>query len=492
MDRNRDFQLGKLERLQKNILYTTLFLVFIGTLTVYSASDILIYRSSQLSSNLKLEAFLGSHLLSVIIGTVIGLVIFYFVSMKFLFQGAKLALVGTVIVLLLLAFFAPFELGVIKSVQISNLTISRWVSIGGMFNIQPSEIARLFLLITLSNLFYKYHKISLQQHGVEPYSVIIEIIIFTLSTICLTIISDLSTGAIMTFICLVFSWLSGWRGFRYLVALILVVLITLLTLLIVVTDLAESYLTFQGQVLWWTASFFLLVTLIILYRNKSRKHIFTSTAVFLFVCGLISWGILKSDRLVTGQKRIKQWTQHRVYPFLETTGFAKNLTDKFHCHCRIRKNYKHQCEAIQSEIALNAIQRGGITGHFLQGGNAKNTLSVAISDFIFAILVEDYGFIGVLVLLFFYFRLLKNIYSLLNEVTDLRYYLFIVASLLVFSVQIIIHFGVNLWIFPNTGQVLPFISKGGTAMISNLAIIAGIIKIIKIQKDQRIRKLGLL
>ena len=92
----------------------------------------------------------------------------------------------------------------------------------------------------------------------------------------------------------------------------------------------------------------------------------------------------------------------------------------------------------------------------------------------FAIIAEEFGVILILLLmiifLFFSYRVLNKLLDERDEYTKLV--LFGLISLLL--IQTFIHIGVNIRLLPTTGITLPFLSYGGSSIISN-AIIAGII-----------------
>ncbi len=128
----------------------------------------------------------------------------------------------------------------------------------------------------------------------------------------------------------------------------------------------------------------------------------------------------------------------------------------------------------QSGKALEAIKSGGFTGRGLGEGILKDKVPEAHTDYMFAIIAEEFGVILILLLmiifLFFSYRVLNKLLDERDEYTKLV--LFGLISLLL--IQTFIHIGVNIRLLPTTGITLPFLSYGGSSIISN-AIIAGII-----------------
>ena len=128
----------------------------------------------------------------------------------------------------------------------------------------------------------------------------------------------------------------------------------------------------------------------------------------------------------------------------------------------------------QSSKALDAIKQGGIKGQGMGEGILKDSVPEAHTDYIIAIVSEEYGsFISILIIaifLYIVFRIIKN--CIVQKDEFLKLSLCGLASLLIF--QTFIHIGVNTSLLPTTGMTLPFLSYGGSSLISS-AILAGII-----------------
>ncbi len=128
----------------------------------------------------------------------------------------------------------------------------------------------------------------------------------------------------------------------------------------------------------------------------------------------------------------------------------------------------------QSSKALDAIKQGGLKGQGMGEGILKDSVPEAHTDYIIAIITEEYGSIisVLLVVIFLYiaFRIIKKCISIKDELLKLS--LCGLASLLIF--QTFIHIGVNTSLLPTTGMTLPFLSYGGSSLIGN-AILAGVI-----------------
>ena len=128
----------------------------------------------------------------------------------------------------------------------------------------------------------------------------------------------------------------------------------------------------------------------------------------------------------------------------------------------------------QSQKALEAIKQGGLTGQGMGEGILKDKVPEAHSDYIIAVISEEFGAIFVLfiVILFFFiaYKVLNKVFSDQDEFLKLA--LVGLVSLLI--IQMFVHIGVNIRLLPTTGMTLPFLSYGGSSLMGS-SIIAGII-----------------
>ena len=128
----------------------------------------------------------------------------------------------------------------------------------------------------------------------------------------------------------------------------------------------------------------------------------------------------------------------------------------------------------QSSKALDAIKQGGLKGQGMGEGILKDSVPEAHTDYIIAIISEEYGsIISVLIISIFLYISFKVIKACtLKQGEFFKLSLCGLTSLLIF--QTFIHVGVNTSLLPTTGMTLPFLSYGGSSLIGS-AILAGII-----------------
>ncbi len=131
-------------------------------------------------------------------------------------------------------------------------------------------------------------------------------------------------------------------------------------------------------------------------------------------------------------------------------------------------------DKFQSSSALDAIKLGGLKGQGMGEGILKDSVPEAHTDYIIAIISEEYGsIISIMIIsLFLYisFRIIKNCVQQEDQIIKVS--LCGLSALMVF--QTFIHVGVNTNLIPTTGMTLPFLSYGGSSLVGS-AILAGVI-----------------
>jgi cell division protein FtsW len=124
--------------------------------------------------------------------------------------------------------------------------------------------------------------------------------------------------------------------------------------------------------------------------------------------------------------------------------------------------------------SLDGISSGGFFGKGIGEGTLKYKGSEAHTDFIISVISEEFGVVIVILILmaflFFIYRVFKKVYHEENE----KIKLILVGSITLILAQALIHIGVNIRLFPTTGMTLPFLSYGGSSIIS-VSILSGII-----------------
>jgi len=210
-----------------------------------------------------------------------------------------------------------------------------------------------------------------------------------------------------------------------------------------------------------TAAILFVICLVLMFIGRIKvSHLLSVVgvgvaAIAIFVA--IAWNMPEKGRLGTWKARIENFT----------SGDSG-------------ANY-------QSNQAKIAIVNGGLFGKGPGNSIQRNFLPHPYSDFIYAIIVEEYGLIGGLVILLLYLFLLYRVGAIVRK-SQRTFPAFLVIGLtfsLVF--QALINMGVAVNVFPVTGQTLPFVSMGGTSIIFTsvaLGIILSVSRTVQPSKEE--------
>lgn len=132
-------------------------------------------------------------------------------------------------------------------------------------------------------------------------------------------------------------------------------------------------------------------------------------------------------------------------------------------------------DTFQADQSKIAIATGGIFGKGPGNSTQRNYLPHPYSDFIYAIIIEEYGLIGGFVIMIFYLALLYRAGVIIKK-SDRTFPAFLTMGLvLLLVVQAMINMGVAVGVLPVTGQTLPFVSMGGSSLWMT-GIVFGIIQ----------------
>ncbi len=128
----------------------------------------------------------------------------------------------------------------------------------------------------------------------------------------------------------------------------------------------------------------------------------------------------------------------------------------------------------QSEKAIDSITSGGFFGKGIGEGTLKNRVPEAHTDYIISVISEEFGVIAIILILSLFLIFIHSVFKKVYLEQDERTKLILVGCISLILVQAMIHIGVNIRLFPTTGMTLPFISYGGSSIIS-ISILSGII-----------------
>jgi cell division protein FtsW len=113
-----------------------------------------------------------------------------------------------------------------------------------------------------------------------------------------------------------------------------------------------------------------------------------------------------------------------------------------------------------------AIGNGGIAGVGVgQSRQSHMFLPESYGDFIFSIIGEEFGFIGLFIIIFLFGFIFYRGMAIARKAPNAFGYFLSVGIVVTFSIYVFVNAGVNTGLLPTTGLPLPFISFGGTAII---------------------------
>ena len=128
----------------------------------------------------------------------------------------------------------------------------------------------------------------------------------------------------------------------------------------------------------------------------------------------------------------------------------------------------------QAEKASDAIISGGFFGKGIGEGTLNSKIPEAHTDYIVSVVSEEFGAIIVIIIILLYLVFAYKIIQKINLINIEKIKLILIGSVSLILLQTFVHIGVNIRLLPTTGMTLPYLSYGGSSIMST-AIISGII-----------------
>ncbi len=348
------------------------------------------------------------------------LFIFQYFSPKLLYDFAYLGY-----------FFLLFMLGAVFLIGVSRMGARRWIGFGS-YQIQPSEIGKLVLVIVLARYY------CAASHNWKDFKLLIQGGILTLIPFLMVFKEpDLGTSLVYLVIYISILFATGMPLF-YLINFVSI------PLLIIANGLGiQVFVTL------------LIIYGIILFKYRINYLIAFSLWLFNLISG-ISASILWN--------KLKPYQRMRILTFLDPEKYIRD----------------GGWQVVQSKAA---IANGGFSGEgFLAGSQTQlKFLPEGHTDFIFSVIAEEFGTIGVIVILVLFTVLIYRCIAISLMVKNRFYYLTALGITTIFIYQIFINIGMTIGITPVTGLPLPFLSYGGSSLLFNVSMI-GVLLSIKYHK----------
>lgn len=243
------------------------------------------------------------------------------------------------------------------------------------------------------------------------------------------------------------------------------------------SKIKDKEITFKESILPLWIPVFLVLILILPANFSTAAILFVLVTILTFIGGypmkylgiIAGMGIIALVLFILVAKAFPQVMPNRIDTWMNRIENFANGEDT-------EADY-------QIEKAKIAIASGGIHGLGPGKSIQKNFLPQSSSDFIFAIIIEEYGLIGGLSLLLLYAWLLFRIIIVSQKSDTVFGKLLVLGVGLPIVFQALINMAVAVELFPVTGQTLPLISSGGTSIwMTCLAI--GIILSVSVKREE--------
>lgn len=296
-----------------------------------------------------------------------------------------------------------------------------WLIIGGR-SFQPSEFAKLATLLAFAFIF---SNVNVSIKYLQTFLIVIGT--FILPTILILLQPDFGTATVY------FALLIGilfWSGFNTFT------IFTILSLPILML------LALKGGVFPWLG-LGIFIVLILFFKRKLST---TMIAIGLSLAVVFSAPMIY-ENLQPHQKA-------RINTFLDPSADKKDT------------GYN----VAQSVLAVGS---GGITGKGYMKGTQTQLRYIPMqgTDFIFSVPAEEFGLIGSIIVLGLLFYILQRIFKLATEVKSRFFNTIIFGGGCILLYHTLMNIGMVLGILPAMGIPLPFMSAGGSALMTNYAII---------------------
>ena len=200
-----------------------------------------------------------------------------------------------------------------------------------------------------------------------------------------------------------------------------------------------------------TALMILIVSMIVMVIGQLNKLYIigflglSTVAIGTFIFVALNTNLIENNRVHTWMSRVETFTNTKKTTEVEDETLKA-------------KNY-------QVMQAKAAIVHGGITGMGPGKSALKQMLPQSASDFIFAIIVEEYGFIGAIFLVTLYLIMIIRIVMIASKMPAFFGSLLVLSLGVMIFMQLSVNIAVAVNLIPVTGQPLPLISYGGTSML---------------------------
>ncbi|MGD9898202.1 MAG: rod shape-determining protein RodA [Calditrichaceae bacterium] len=387
---------------------TKLDFALLSTVLILLTIGLIAVYSATYSPDIENNSYFEKQLTFAVFGLIL-LLVTSFMPFRVIQKMSYPLYIISIILLILVMFFGVRGFGA-----------ERWLSIGPL-KLQPSEFAKIATVLAVARY------LSTREANVNRFKYLAGTsAIILLPFVLIVQQPDLGTSLVFLVILIPLVYWAGLSWFA-----LFVILFPLATVL-----LSFNFYTF---LIWMAVVLFILLL--------SKRSIYISVAVFLIH---ISVGMITPA--LWGQ--LKPYQQQRILTFANPEADPKGA------------GY----QIIQSQVAIGS---GGIWGKgFLEGSQTHlKFLPAQHTDFIFSVIGEEWGFTGIVFVLSIFLVLLLYMLHLGTIVRSKYSSIVIIGVMTILFFHIFINIGMTAGLAPVTGLPLPFISYGGSFLISTLLMI---------------------
>jgi len=204
----------------------------------------------------------------------------------------------------------------------------------------------------------------------------------------------------------------------------------------------------------------LLCALISMANFSSAVLLFTTTFIMMFV-GRVHWRFLIS---VMGAGLAIVIVIYFAAPLLPNVGRLQTVRNRIDRHIHGGEKLSEK-GLTQDDFAMIAINRGGIAGVGAGKSKISNFMPAAYNDFIYSIIIEEYGLFGGILVPLLYLIFLTRGGIIIRKAKSAFPIFLATGAVTIIILQAMINMGVSAGAIPVTGQPLPWISWGGTSQL---------------------------
>ncbi|MDR2683057.1 MAG: FtsW/RodA/SpoVE family cell cycle protein [Dysgonamonadaceae bacterium] len=221
------------------------------------------------------------------------------------------------------------------------------------------------------------------------------------------------------------------------------------------------------------------------WKKRFKKGLVT----FSLFIGL-SGCILGVMYFATDDKNNRQNAGEENYISEERTGTWKSRVQNFFSEVNILgvEDFKVKDKNFQSAHACMAIANGGVFGKLPGNGRERDILPQAYSDFIYAIIIEETGLIGGIVVILLYLILFIRTGIIAHRCDKLFPKYLAMACAMVLVIHALSNMAVAVHLIPVTGQPMPLVSRGGTSTLINCIYIGIILSVSRYENQRGVRR----